>query len=130
MKIGKKMIMRLMLMWLNWSVATINATLQLLDIYKFVDYINDFKCWDEYYKVNLKLAADHVCIFLCGSRALFTGPASTFFSKNNFKTRSHGTIHTFKNYFTIIFSAICCRGVQGSRKTATTDWSRETALHL
>ena len=44
MKIGKKMIMRLMLMWLNWSVATINATLQLLDIYKFVDYINDFKC--------------------------------------------------------------------------------------
>ena len=22
-------------MWLNWSVATINATLQLLDIYRF-----------------------------------------------------------------------------------------------
>ena len=23
-------------MWLNWSVATINATLQLLDIYRFI----------------------------------------------------------------------------------------------
>jgi len=30
--------------------------------------------------------------------------ASTFFYKNNFKTRSHGTIHTFKNYFTTVFS--------------------------
>ena len=34
-KIGKKMIMRWTLMWLNWSVATINATFQLLDIYRF-----------------------------------------------------------------------------------------------
>ena len=24
------------MMWLNWSVATINATLQLLDIYRLV----------------------------------------------------------------------------------------------
>ena len=29
------MIMTWMLMWLNKSVATINATLQLLDIYRF-----------------------------------------------------------------------------------------------
>ena len=27
-----------------------------------------------------------------------------FFSKNNFKTGSHGTIHIFKNYFAIVFS--------------------------
>ena len=27
-----------------------------------------------------------------------------FFHKNNFKTESHSTIHTFKNYFTTIFS--------------------------
>ena len=26
-------------MWLNWSVATINATLQLLDIYRFLTHI-------------------------------------------------------------------------------------------
>ena len=26
----------MMLMWLNWSVAIINATLQLLDIYRLV----------------------------------------------------------------------------------------------
>ena len=44
------------------------------------------------------------CVFLCGSRALFTGPASTDFSKFFFKTGSHGTIHTFKNYFAIVFS--------------------------
>ena len=32
------------------------------------------------------------------------GTRKYFFSKNNFKTESHGTIHTFKNYFTIVFS--------------------------
>ena len=31
----KKMNDDMALMWLNWSVATINATLQLLDIYRF-----------------------------------------------------------------------------------------------
>ena len=31
----KKFIMTWILMWLNWSVAIINATLQLLDIYRF-----------------------------------------------------------------------------------------------
>ena len=33
------MIMRWMMMWLNWSVATINATLQLLDIIYIYIYI-------------------------------------------------------------------------------------------
>ena len=41
--------------------------------------------------------------FFSGSCTLFTGLASTFFSKNNFKTRFHGTIYTFKNYFGTIF---------------------------
>ena len=40
----------------------------------------------------------------CGSRALFTRPASTLKKKNNFKTRFHSSIHTSKNYFTTIFS--------------------------
>ena len=31
----KKMNDDMALMWLNWSVATINAMLQLLDIYRF-----------------------------------------------------------------------------------------------
>ena len=44
-------------------------------------------------------------LFFSGSCALFMGPTSTFFSKNNFKIGSHGTIHTFKNYFTIVFLA-------------------------
>ena len=42
--------------------------------------------------------------FSSGSRALFTGPTNIFFSKNNFKTRSHSTIYTFKNYFATVFS--------------------------
>ena len=44
-------------------------------------------------------------LFFSGSCALFMGSANTFFSKNNFKIGSHGTIHTFKNYFTIVFLA-------------------------
>ena len=42
--------------------------------------------------------------FLCGFHALFTRPASTDFSKFFFKMGSHGTIHTFKNNFAIMFS--------------------------
>ena len=42
--------------------------------------------------------------FFCGSCALFMGPTSMDFSKFFFKTRSHGTIHTFKNYFATVFS--------------------------
>ena len=42
--------------------------------------------------------------FFCESRALFKRPASMDFSKINFKTKSHDIIHTFKNYFTIVFS--------------------------
>ena len=34
-KLKRKMIMTWILMWLNWSVATINATFQLLNIYKY-----------------------------------------------------------------------------------------------
>ena len=42
--------------------------------------------------------------FVWGSRALFTRPISTDFNKFFFKTKSHGIIHTFKNYFATIFS--------------------------
>ena len=34
---------------------------------------------------------------------LFMGPTTTLFRKKNFKNGSHGTIHTFKNYFVIVF---------------------------
>ena len=44
-------------------------------------------------------------VFLDGeSCILFMGPASTFFNKIFIKIESHGTIHTFKNYFIIVFS--------------------------
>ena len=32
------------------------------------------------------------------------GTCKYFFSKNNFKIEFHDTIHTFKNYFAIVFS--------------------------
>ena len=35
-KLERKMIMTWMLIWLNWSVATINVTFQLLDIYIYI----------------------------------------------------------------------------------------------
>ena len=34
-KFKRKNIMTWALIWLNWSVATINTTLQLLDIYRY-----------------------------------------------------------------------------------------------
>ena len=39
-KLERKKIMTWMLMWIIWSVATINDTLQLLDIYRFVQKIS------------------------------------------------------------------------------------------
>ena len=36
--------------------------------------------------------------------ALFTDPQITLFSNFFIKNRSHGTIHTFKNYFATVFS--------------------------
>ena len=38
------------------------------------------------------------------SRALFTDPQTSLFSNFFIKNRSHGTIHTFKNYFATVFS--------------------------
>ena len=41
---------------------------------------------------------------VCGSYALFTDPQNSFFSNFFIKNGSYGIIHTFKNYFTIVFS--------------------------
>ena len=43
--------------------------------------------------------------FWVGSHAPFTRFASMKKHKSNFKTGFHGTIHTFKNYFTTVFLA-------------------------
>ena len=45
-------------------------------------------------------------VFSYRSYAVFTRPTSTIFNNFFFKTRSHGIIHTFKNYFAIVFSTI------------------------
>ena len=39
---------------------------------------------------------------LCILYTLFMGPTTTLFRKN-IKNGSHGTIHTFKNYFATVF---------------------------
>jgi len=46
------------------------------------------------------------CIWVLNneSRALFTGLTNTKFNKIFIKTGFYGTIHTFKNYFSIVFS--------------------------
>ena len=38
---GKKRNDDMALMWLNWNITTINATLQLLDIYRLAAYSRD-----------------------------------------------------------------------------------------
>ena len=52
---------------------------------------------------NLFLFFIFYCFF-SRSCVLFTRPISLFFNKIFIKNRSYGTIHTFKNYFTIMFS--------------------------
>ena len=49
-----------------------------------------------------KLSVLRICVFFIRSRAL--GSVSTEKYKFNFKTESHDTIHTFKNYFNTVFS--------------------------
>ena len=50
-----------------------------------------------YYLVYVWIVLKHPTFF-SGSHVLFTGPTSTFFSQNNFKTEPHNNLHTFKNY--------------------------------
>ena len=59
--------------------------------------------------------------FFCGSHALFTGLASTDFNKFNFKTESHGTIHTFKNYFATVFLVFSNKDLFGYRLLLKTE---------
>ena len=62
--------------------------------------------WSTIYSVRLGSAfyASQQTIFaLSGFRALFTDPQIFFFNKTFIKNGSHGTIHTFKNYFTTVF---------------------------
>ena len=73
------------------------------------------------YLLSVRLGSTF-CTFLSGvfldggSRALFTGPASTFFSKIFFKTGSHDTIHTFKNYIPTVFSVSAISDIQTDLK--------------
>ena len=46
----------------------------------------------------------NACLHFFGSRALFMRPVSMDFSNFFFKTKSHGTIYIFKNYFVTGFS--------------------------
>ena len=40
---------------------------------------------------------------ISGSRVLFRDPQTSLFNNFFIKNRSHGTIHTFKNYFATVF---------------------------
>ena len=56
----------------------------------------------------IALKTGEVCnwMFFLGSYILFIELASKKFNKFCFKIGSHGTIYTFKNYFTLIFLTI------------------------
>ena len=58
--------------------------------------------------VWIPLKTTHVTVwrFSLGSHALFMRPASKEKDKFCFKIESHGTIHTFKNYFSTVFLVI------------------------
>ena len=66
-----------------------------------------------------------VCVFFCESCALFTEFASMDFSKFFFKIGFHGIIHTFKNYFTTVFSVFSNKRYPNSplKKNTTTTFS-------
>jgi len=69
---------------------------------------------------------------LAGSQALFTESASTEKCKSNFKTRSHDTIYTFKNYFVTVFLVFSfpfsvISGIQTDPKSGT---DRHKALSI
>ena len=65
--------------------------------------------------LTTKFALEWHCL---GSRALFTGPTNLFFQLFLHKNRSHGTIHTFKNYFATVFSVFSkTSGIQTDSKS-------------
>ena len=65
-------------------------------------------------------------VFLDGEFCvLFMGPASTFFNKIFIKIGSHDTIHTFKNYFVIVFSVF-----NNKRYSNTTILNREDLVKI
>ena len=121
------------MMWLNWSVATINTTLQLFYIYIYIDNnkiiyffgqksrkikLNSwltFACLDSNYwgvcvfvlRFFFFFGLARICWLFHGEqciRALFTDLQISLFSNFFIKNEPHDTIHTFKNYFTTVFS--------------------------
>ena len=73
-------------------------------------------------------------LFFCGFHALFRRLANNFFSKNNFKIRSYDIIHTFKNYFTTMFSVFSFQfsvisDIQIDPKVSMGFWFDNTSLY-
>ena len=81
----------------------------LIELFSYDNFFFFFlgkECRDNI-SVNLNCVENvfqRVCVLNSGSRALVTVPTNMKFSKIFIKTESHGTIHTFKNYFATVFS--------------------------
>ena len=68
---------------------------------------NRISCIENIISVSLDCTENvfqRICILNNGPRALFMRLTSTEFSKIFIKIGFHGIIHTFKNYFTTVFS--------------------------
>ena len=81
----------------------------LISLEEIIQFSKIFFFLNTYNSVSVSLDCaknvfQRVCVLNSGSRALFTGLTSVEFSKIFIKIGSHGTIHTFKNYFATMFS--------------------------
>ena len=71
--------------------------LLLISLEKFVEKTNGSLGW-------VWIAAEHASALFWLGPCIVYKLVSTENRKSNFKTKSHDTIHTFKNYFATVFS--------------------------
>ena len=110
---------------IDWPVNSLSTYLWLA-ILTGLKMLNNVTNALSFVWIALKRGNVRIWHFFPRSCALFTGPASMEFNKFCFKTRSHSTIHTFKNYFVTVFSAInfqfsTISGIQTDPK-ANSEW--------
>ena len=91
-----------------WSCfLELSVRLSPVDAFVFARFFFFFHAfWDKFYRawtVAAKFDLSNYFQPISAHRALFTDPQILFFNNIFIKNTSHGTIHTFKNYFVAVF---------------------------
>ena len=97
---------RLMLLGYIWIRLKNPTCLHLaFFIFFFGTHLRDKPHYYDYCSWTVAAMFDffHPFQHISGSRVLFRDPQTSLFSNFFIKNRSHGTIHTFKNYFATVF---------------------------